>query len=204
MFRATAFIILLHLASATSVQAQESPIQVTLIPAGATSFTEGKETNEPSFTNYDLGAALTVNLNRYFGVEGEVVGSVGRSQRLEFGSAGLEATSPNLLQYSGNVVVSAPDFAIVPFVTGGIGGVTLYDREAVGIQRNKTFLSGNVGGGLKWNTGRWGLRADYRFLAVRSRDVAPSAPNERPRPDFFGKENRYGHRLYAGVMVNFG
>jgi len=51
------------------------------------------------------------------------------------------------------------------------------------------------GGGVKWyarNTRR-GLRGDYRFLMTKSNNNAPS---------FFGQDNRYGHRHYAGVIVN--
>ena len=58
-----------------------------------------------------------------------------------------------------------------------------------------TFLTGNVGGDVKWyaSNGRWGLRGDYRFTAVRDKDDAPS---------FFGRDTRYGHRVYGGLIVN--
>jgi hypothetical protein len=57
----------------------------------------------------------------------------------------------------------------------------------------ETFLTGNVGAGLKWYRGRWGLRGDYRFMAVQSKDDAP---------EFFGRETRYGHRFYGAVLLN--
>src|SRR5258706_304400 len=56
-----------------------------------------------------------------------------------------------------------------------------------------TFFTSNVGGGVNWYAGRWGLRGDYRFIAVQSKDDAP---------DFFGQETRYGHRIYGGVLLN--
>jgi hypothetical protein len=40
-----------------------------------------------------------------------------------------------------------------------------------------------------------GLRGDYRFVAVQSKDEAPA---------FFGQETRYGHRVYGGVLLNVG
>ena len=40
--------------------------------SSATFFTEGKDTQGPSFGNYDLGGSVAVNFNRYVGVEGEV------------------------------------------------------------------------------------------------------------------------------------
>jgi hypothetical protein len=181
--------------------AQERPagpgvVEVTIIPAGGTFFTESKDTKGPSFGNYDLGAALTLNVNRYLGIEGEVSGALGIKQDLQFGGLSSNVKSPNLLNYSGNLVLSAPNrSSVVPYVTGGVGGLSVFERTGLGINGTETFLTGNVGGGLKWYAGRWGLRADYRFVAVRSKDDAP---------DFFGHETRYGHRVYGGVILNVG
>ena len=46
---------------------------------------------------------------------------------------------------------------------------------------------------MKWYAGRWGLRGDYRFIGVRSKDDAP---------EFFGRENRFGHRVYGALLLN--
>jgi outer membrane protein with beta-barrel domain len=169
-------------------------VVVTIIPGGGTFFTEGKDTNGPSFGNYDLGAGVGVNFNRYVGIEGEVSGAVGISQDLQFGGTTSNLKTPNLLNYSGNVVLSAPNrSSVVPYVTAGVGGLSLFDKASLGINDTETFLTGNVGGGLKWFNGRWGLRGDYRFVTVRSKDDAPS---------FFGQETRYGHRVYGGILIN--
>ena len=189
------------LAGAGQVYAQESTpgagsVDVTVIPGGAAFFVEGKNTKGPSFANYGLGAGVEVNFNRWVGVEGEVSGALGVTQDLRFTTGTTNVKSPNLLNYSGNVVVSAANrSSVVPYATGGVGGLTLFNQSTLGINQNKTFLTGNVGGGLKWfsRTGRWGLRGDYRFLAVRSDDTAPA---------FFGQETRYGHRVYGGVLIN--
>jgi len=91
-------------------------------------------------------------------------------------------------------VLSAPTRSgVAPYVIGGIGGLSLFDTDGLGITDTETFLTGNVGGGVKWVHGVWGLRGDYRFLAVRSNDDAPA---------FFGRETRYGHRVYGGVLIN--
>ena len=170
-------------------------VEVTVIPGGGTFFTEAEESGSPSFGNYDIGAGVTVNFNRYVGVEGEVSGALGISQELEFANLSLDQKTPHLLNYSGNLVVSAPNSrnSLVPYVTGGVGGLSLFERAGLGIGDTATFLTGNVGGGLKWYAGRWGLRGDYRFVAVQSQDDAPA---------FFGRENRYGHRVYGGVILN--
>ena len=186
-------------AAASPVYAQDAvpgpgAVVVTIIPGGTTFFTEGKETNEPSFKNYGLGGGVEINFNRYVGVEGEVTGAIGITQDLNFTSFTSNQRTPNLLNYSGNVVVSAANrSSIVPYVTGGIGGLTLFDKATLGVTNTDTFLTGNVGGGVKWFTGRWGLRGDYRFVTVKSRDDAPS---------FFGQETRYGHRVYGGLLFN--
>jgi hypothetical protein len=169
-------------------------VEITAIPAGGTFFTS-KDAN-PDFGNYTYGGALAVNFNRFVGVEGEVAGSAGIKQDLELSSGTANLKTPNTVSYTGNVVVSAPTGgSLVPFVTGGIGGLTLLQRTELDVNENTTFFSGNVGGGLKWYApnGKWGLRGDYRFIAVKSKDDAPA---------FFGRDTRYGHRVYVGLVVN--
>lgn len=169
-------------------------VQLSIIPGGGVFFTEDKDAAEPGFGNYDLGGALTININRFVGIEGDVAGGLGIKQGLESGSFSTDVKTPNLLNYSGNLVLSATNRSrVVPYVTGGIGGLTLLETAGLGINQAETFLTGNVGGGLKWYAGRWGLRADYRFVGVRSKDDAP---------EFFGQVTRYGHRAYAGVIFN--
>jgi hypothetical protein len=183
-------------AYAQEVGSEPGAVVVTIIPAGATFFTEGKTTNGPSFGNYDLGGGATVNFNRYVGVEGEVSGSLGVSQQLAFAGQTLTQTTPHFLNYSGNLIVQSPTRSgVSPYVTGGIGGMTLFEKAELGINSTETFLTSNVGGGVNWYSGRWGLRADYRFIAVQSKDNAPA---------FFGAETRYGHRIYGGLLVNIG
>src|SRR4030095_11360725 len=162
-------------------------VEISLIPGGFAYFTEQKDTREPSFGNYDLGGALAVNFNRYVGVEGEVSGALGISQSLPFGGVTADRKTPNILNYSGNVVVAARNrSSVVPYVTGGVGALTIFETAHLGVNDAETFLTGNVGGGVKWYAGRWGLRGDYRFIGVQSKDEAPA---------FFGQETRYGHRV---------
>jgi hypothetical protein len=169
-------------------------VEISLIPGGFAYFTEQKDTREPSFGNYDLGGAVAVNFNRYVGVEGEVSGALGISQSLPFGGVTSDRKTPNILNYSGNVVVSARNrSSVVPYVTGGVGALTVFETADLGVNDAETFLTGNVGGGVKWYAGRWGLRGDYRFVGVQSKDDAPA---------FFGQETRYGHRVYGAVILN--
>ena len=174
-----------------------STVVITIIPGGATFFTEAEDNAQaPSFGNYDLGGAVALTFNRYLAVEGEFSGALGISQTLQLGTVELDERSPHLLNYSGNLVVSAPTgTSVVPYATAGIGGLTLFERRPLTVDQNETFFTSNVGGGVNWYAGRWGLRGDYRFIAVQSKDDAPM---------FFGRENRYGHRVYGGVLLNIG
>src|SRR5687768_12387167 len=177
--------------------AQEGPAgaghaEITFIPVGAVLFTEHKDSSAPSFGNYQVGAGVTYNINRFIGVEGEVTSSIGLSQSLDFGYPSTVRT-PDVLNYTGNLIVSLANGApVVPYVTGGVGGLSLFSREAFGINETETLFASNFGGGLKWYAGRWGLRGDYRFVAVPSKDEASA---------FFGREARYGHRVYGAVML---
>jgi len=194
--------ILIGLAGASHALAQSresSPagpgrVEATIIPGGATFFTESKDASGPSFGNYGLGSSVTVNVNRYVGVEGEVSGALGLQQRFNFNGSTLnDVRTPHLLNYSGNVIVNAARGPVVPYVTGGIGGRTLFEQAALGINATDTFLTGNVGAGVNWYSGRWGLRGDYRFIAVQGKEDAPA---------FWGQDTRYGHRVYGGVVLN--
>ena len=185
-----------HAYAQESNAAGPAPVVVTIIPGGATYFTEGADTKGPSFGNYQLGGAVAVNFNRFVGVEGEVGGALGITQDLMLPGGVSNLKTPDLLNYSGNLVISAANkTSVVPYVTGGIGGLSVFKKEALGIPDNETFFTSNVGGGVNWYAGRWGLRGDYRFIAVQKKDSAPA---------FFGQETRYGHRVYGGVLLNVG
>jgi len=200
MFRsAITLIAVLLVGGVDRAYAQESApgpatVEVTVIPAGGTFFTN--RGNGSSFGNYNVGAAATYNINRIVGIEGEVGSSIGISQNLTDGGFRGTQKTPNTLTYTGNLVLSVPTrSSIVPYATGGVGALTMLQKASLGINDTETFLTGNVGGGLKWyaSNGRWGLRGDYRFVATQSKDTAPA---------FFGQDTRYGHRVYGAVVIN--
>ena len=200
MIRSTAMLVAaLSIGSVNGLYAQETTpgpgtVEVTVIPAGATFFTSGDR--GASFGNYTLGGGLTYNINRIVGLEGEVVTSLGIAQDLQVGGLTTNRKSPNTLAYTGNVVLSLPTHSsFVPYVTGGVGGLTMFEKASLGFNSAETFLTGNVGGGVKWYApnGIWGLRGDYRFMATQSKDSAPA---------FFGQDTRYGHRVYGAVILN--
>jgi hypothetical protein len=169
-------------------------VEVTYIPAGAAYFTA--QGDSPSFGNYGFGTGAIFNLNRHIGIEGEVASMLSTTSDLQFGDLDENLKAPNMLSYTANVVVSPwTGHSVVPYATGGIGGLTMFERPELGVTGDETFLSGNVGGGVKWYApnNRWGLRGDYRFGVTKSKDDAPA---------FFGQETQYVHRVYAAVIIN--
>jgi hypothetical protein len=176
-------------------------VEIGAFPGGGMFFTKTTNGNEPAFGNYALGGSFTFNATRFVGVEGEGGGTLGVRQSFNFGeTAYTNQRSPSTWMYQGNVVVNpgGSDRALVPYATGGLGGLTLSPhREAnmLGINTYKTFLTGNMGCGLKWFSSRHvGLRGDYRFFIVRNNDTAPV---------FFGNETRYGHRVQGGLVFTY-
>jgi hypothetical protein len=176
-------------------------IEIGAFPGGGMFFTKTSNGNEPAFGNYALGGSLTVNANRFVGFEGEGGGTLGVRQAFNFGeTAYTNQRSPSSWMYQGNVVVNpgGSDRAVVPYATGGLGGLTLSPhREAgtLGIDTYKTYLTGNMGGGIKWfSTNHFGVRGDYRFFIVRNNDTVPL---------FFGNETRYGHRVQGGLIFTY-
>jgi len=169
-------------------------VEVTYMPAGAAYFTA--KDNDPSFGNYGFGTAVTFNLNRFVGVEGELGAMLATSSDLQFGDLSTDTKAPNMLNYTVNIVASPwTGGSVVPYAAGGIGGLTMFERPSLGVSSDETFLTGNAGGGVKWfaPNRRWGLRGDYRFAMTKSKTDAP---------EFYGRDNRYAHRVYGGVIIN--
>ena len=169
-------------------------VEVTFMPASAAYFTE--KGDSPSFGNYGYGSAVTFNLNRFVGIEGEIGSMIATTSDLQFGNLSSDVKAPNMLSYNANVIVSTPTGrSVTPYATIGVGGLTMFERPALGVLADETFLTGNVGGGIKWTAPnrRWGLRGDYRFAVTQSKDDAPA---------FFGGDTRYAHRVYGGVIIN--
>ena len=208
MLRRISSLFVVALLAAGGAYAQESGvgagrIEIGAFPVGGLVFQESGNGAEPDFANYALGGSLTLNVNRYVGFEGEGGGSLGIKQNLNIADGVVvKEKTPHTLLYMGSGVVSplGNDRAVVPYAIAGVGGLTLLDvaREdapLTGLTRHETYLMGNVGGGLKWFASRHvGFRGDYRFFRVKSKDAAPA---------FFGMENRYGHRVAAGLLLTY-
>jgi hypothetical protein len=98
MIRSTAILVaMLSIGGVNRLYAQEATpgpgtLEVTVIPAGGTFFTSGNSAS--SFGNYNVGGALTYNINRVVGLEGEVSSSLGIAQDLQFGGLSAHHKTP--------------------------------------------------------------------------------------------------------------
>lgn len=175
-------------------------------PAGLLQFTKGKNRQEIRFSNYALLGSVTRNFGRHWGVEGEVGGGIGirQKQRLEAPPSGIgqvliTTPSPATLASQANVTIypGGNALGLAPYVTAGLGVLSAFFEPSVGTPNvdTATYLTQNVGAGVKWFSGRWGVRGDYRLTRVGARDDAP---------ELFGRsDDRYGHRVSTGITVRF-
>jgi hypothetical protein len=176
--------------------------EVTALPGGGMFFMTSGNDAEPEFWNYVVGGAFAYNINRWVGIEGEGGGVVGLKQNLTFnGEALTDQRTPLMLGYTGNVVVApwGSDRPYVPFALAGVGGLTMFETDEVanlGITNNMHYLTGTVGGGLKWFAARhFGVRGEYRLMMVDGKTKAPA---------FFGRDEiRYGHRVSGGLVFTY-
>lgn len=197
-------------ASAQDAAVGAGKVEIGGFPGGGTFFIGGDDNKEVNFNVYTAGGGMTYYFNQAVAVEGEVTGSVGWAQDVDFNNAKLiHNQMPTVWTYSGNVVFFPGGTAgkRVPFyITGGIGAVSLsprvptkvfgYDVDVVGTQ---TFIAENIGGGIKIFRGadapNWGFRADYRYIIVNSNSDAPA---------FFAKsKSRGAHRIYVGMLYTW-
>ena len=143
-----AFVIVGFALAASVASAQESggsagKVEVSAFPGGGILFTQSSSGSD--FTNYALGGSLTYNFNHFVGVEGEGGGTFGLNQKLDLRGGQRSVKPPNTLAYSGNAIVypTGNNRALVPYATGGVGGLTLFDRPELGVNNTATFAGGD-------------------------------------------------------------
>ncbi len=176
--------------NAVSANAQTPRVELSFFPSGHMVATQGKLA-EPGFKNFTPGVAVAVNLTSYIAAEAEFAGALGLTQDLT--SIGRQK-SPSMISYSGNLVANlSPRRTVQPYLAVGVGGLQMFESRALGIGHGEAFEAANAGGGLKVMFGRWGIRGDYRFIGLSSRDEDASA--------FIGSDVRHAHRFQLGFVL---
>ena len=194
-----AFVTAVFLAAAPPASAQSSPRRVegAVFPGNVIIFQE-EAGGSPAFNSFATFGTVTINMSDVMAIEGEFGVNLGFEQEIKFVLDAAESRPPTMVTYSANVVAHlvSGHRSAGPFVIAGAGGLTLLERPELGIATSATFFTLNAGIGAKFNvTEHWGIRAEYRLIAVVSQDDAP---------EFFGRDNRFGHRVAAGITFGAG
>jgi hypothetical protein len=194
MRRVTAvFLFVAGLAGTGSAYAQDSRstegrVVVTIIPGGATFFTEGTDLKGPSFGNYNLGGAIAGTV-RHVGLESEVSGTAAsHSDRHAVGPRRPPYQLQRQPRHLGARVETASSRNHRR--RGWSDPLREASLRSTRLRPSSPETWAVASSGIR----RWGLRGDYRFIAVQSRTT----------PEFFGLETRYGHRVYGAFLVNIG
>jgi hypothetical protein len=201
------FVTLVLLCGSAVASAQDAgagKLEAGFFPGGATFYRGGDDNVEVDFNTYNFGGYVSWYLNRLLAVEGEGSYGIGIAQDVTVRNRFFEHIHvPNTLSANANIVVfpAGADRLLAPYVTGGVGMLSLRTRGAatttLGMPDPETFVASNFGGGVKLlrggsGLGSWGIRADYRLLSVGSRDDAA--------PFFASTKRRMGHRIYFGIQ----
>src|SRR5437763_1414257 len=122
--RRTAVLVVAGLLTASAAYAQDHAnapraerVEIAAIPIGGVTFLQSSDLTQPKFNDYMIGGSATANVNKWIGLEGDLSYAVGRRQDLTFnGSSLFDQKTPNLWDYSGNVIVNVvgSDRAVVP------------------------------------------------------------------------------------------
>ena len=150
--------------------------------------------------SYVISGAVTRNLNHRVAIEGDVGVALSNGQAVSvYGVTAPSGDTPTVVLASGSIVynVMRSDRRLVPYVSGGLGVLSLTGDvkvPAYAFAPGTTYLTGVGGGGVRWfPIQHWGVRADYRFLAIRN-DAQPTGTL---------RVIHSAHRVYAALVVTF-
>jgi hypothetical protein len=190
-------------ASAQEASPGAGKLEIGGFPGGGLWLGGGDDNTEVNFNNYDFGGGATWYVTPRAAIETEAAFGLGISQNVNYHNKIVyRIQMPHTLGVSGNIVIFPAGSAkhVAGYVTGGAGTLILYSRTAparvFGLTGNESFLTTNVGGGVKifrkGDARNWGFRIDYRLLMVNSKSGAV--------PLFAQSKRRIGHRFYIGML----
>jgi OOP family OmpA-OmpF porin len=119
-------------------------------------------------TELSLGLRYQYNLTPRVGLEGNFLYTPAENEFLGPDGAGIGTGDVDAYYYNANIVYDfLPASSVIPYLTGGLGAVTLVVDDPV-LAGSETKLAGNVGGGLLFAMNRhFGLRFDVRDYIYR-------------------------------------
>jgi hypothetical protein len=129
----------------------------------------------PRSVGYVFDAAANLNVSRRIGLEGDFAWAMSRQHTVGLtGVAPATVRTPNMLFYTANVVFSPLGHRrkFIPYAEVGGGALGVLGGSAsdsFGLTPDSTHLIANAGGGARWfPISHWGVRGDYRYIAVRN------------------------------------
>ena len=150
--------------------------------------------------SYVISGAVTRNINRWIGIEGDVGVALSSQQAVSvYGGGAPDGDTPTVVLASGSLVynITRSDRSVVPYVTAGLGVLHVAGDDELptyAFAPKTTYLTGVGGGGVRWfPIQHWGVRADYQFLAIRN-GAEPAATL---------RVIRSAHRIYGALVVTF-
>lgn len=119
-------------------------------------------------TELSLGVRYQYNLTPHVGLEGNFLFTPAKNEFLGPEGEGIGTGDVDAFYYNANVVYDfLPASNVIPYLTGGLGVVTLRVDDPV-LSGSETKLAGNVGGGLLFAMNRnIGLQFDVRDYIYR-------------------------------------
>jgi hypothetical protein len=129
----------------------------------------------PRSIGYVFDAAANLNVSRRLGVEGDFAWAMSRQHTVGLtGVAPATVRSPNMLFDTANVIFSPLGHGrnFIPYAEFGVGALEVLGgspSDSFGLAPDSTHLIANIGGGARWfPIPHWGVRGDYRYIAVRN------------------------------------
>jgi outer membrane beta-barrel protein len=119
-------------------------------------------------TELNLGLRYQYNFTPHFGLEGNFMYSPAQHEFLGPEGGGIGSADVDGFYYNANAVYNIlPANNVIPYVTGGVGAVTLRVDDPV-LEGQETKLAGNFGAGILFAMNEhFGLRFDVRDYIYR-------------------------------------
>ncbi len=150
---------------------QESPYTVSLL--GGVHVVNKENTSLPDqVVTIPATASAAYRFSQNWAAEGEVTWFIPVKQRLSLPTGGsVDLKTPDVLAYQANLRASLPLGGWTPYVTGGLGAMTILETTGadrlIQVQDPQTAFAANFGGGATFPIGtHWRIRGDVREFAM--------------------------------------
>ena len=154
--------------------------------------------NDNNNSSFEFGGNIGYAWNRVVGVEflADFTPSFGISNNFNIADTNRLVDDPRVSTYMFNAIAGVPISAgrFEPYVSGGVGGVTLaadvldnvLDPNGPSSRSSVTRFGGNIGGGVYTFAGNIGFRADVRYFRAATDNNRSTIIADRVAEDLVG------------------